>query len=66
MNPNEEQVKQAYALISAARQHGFITHLHTMGKSANEIARLHERYVPDSIARDQYLYGLSEAILGTK
>jgi hypothetical protein len=66
MNPNEEQLKQAYALISAARQHGFITHLHAMGKSANEIAHLHDRYVPDSVARDQYLHGLREAISGGK
>jgi len=60
----EEHIKQAQEAISAAKQRGFISHLHALGKSASEIEKLHGRYVQDDAKRTEYLTNLRSAILG--
>jgi len=62
--PTEEQIKEAQEQVLAAKQRGFITHLHEYGKSASEIEKLHARYVKDDAKRLEYMNGLREAILG--
>lgn len=61
----EEQIKEAQTAIEAAKQKGFIAHLHANNKSASEIRTMHERYVQDDAKRTEYLSGLREAILGS-
>jgi tRNA A37 threonylcarbamoyladenosine synthetase subunit TsaC/SUA5/YrdC len=64
--PTDEQIKQACEMLKAAKQRGFINHLHANGKSAAEIEKLHARYVEDDAKREEYLGGLRTAILGAE
>ena len=60
----EAQIKEARAQVAAAKQRGFIQHLHACGKSASEIQAKHTRYLQDDAKRLTYLEGLRSAILG--